>query len=245
MATYNAFGAVYTTVLSLYPDTSITDFTDAATITAALNRIARDVAMAMPAELLGQISVVDCEMPVRYATAGQTTFTLGLFPINSATLHLWKFPPLAAFEGTFNFGLNPYSDIYFRKPVLGYNEIASGNYSVNATTGVVTLSGDLGSGLTVGERIYASYNVSVANSSYSLPSVADIVAYGAAAELGEQLYSESMQVWALVASYRKKYDGYIELIRAGKWVPSELRLLFWWTDIEPSGSAGSVRVYRT
>lgn len=251
MSKYNRFGAVYTDVIGLYPGTVVADY-DAggangqAKIEAVLDRITMEVAAALTAEVYRQITQVYAEEVVRYAVGGQTSITLGLKPIVAGTLHLWRYPGPGA-----NAGQGWGDDWYLRGPVPGLNEVPTGNYSVNVTTGVVTLSG---LSLSAGERVFASYDVDIDAATFSLPSVAYLVILGAASELGAVLFSTGAQEWKLVEDYRERYRGRYVVQEggamakafAGNWIPDELRRLNYWKEVERSGGGqwGTVRLDR-
>ncbi len=132
-------------------------------------------------------------------------------------------------------------DFYYRKPVVGYCELVLGtDYTVSNNTITWLRS------LNVGERVYASYDVTVTDSTFSLPSVRDIALLGSAAELGSRLYSEGTQEWKLVTQYAERYKEWLDRITKGVWIPDELRALNYWKDVETSSNPqiSSVRVYR-
>ncbi len=253
---FNKFGAVYTSILAMYPGTILADFDGGGAngqtvIESALDRIAREVASAMTPEVYSQITQVDCEEIVRYATANQTSLQLGLTPVVAGTVHLWKYPPLFALETGIGTDGGWTAEWYYRKPVKGYGElILTTDYTVNATTGAVTLV----AGLNAGDRIFATYDTDVTAATYSLPSVADLVLLGTAAELGARLYSDAQQEWKLVEEYRARYRGAFDTPEggftgralSGTWIPDELRALNHWKEVERDAASGvsSIRMYR-
>ncbi len=256
MARFNRFGAVYADVVSMYPGTVLADYDGGGSsgqtvIEGVLDRIAREVASALTPEVYKQITEVDCEQIVRYATEGQTTATLGLTPTLAGNVHLWVYPSLAAMELTDREDGIALDDIWYKKPVLGSNELSG--YAVTAATGAITGL----PALSVGDRVYASYYVDVDSSSFSMPSVKDIVLLGAASELGARLYSDAMQEWKLVSDYKDRYrgsfvaaaneQGQLGRAFAGTFVPDELRKLTYWTEVERVSDTefGSARLYRS
>lgn len=256
MARYNRFGAVYTDVMAMFPGTILADYdgggdSGQTIIEGVLDRIAREVASSMTPDVYKQFTEVDCQQIVRYATAAQTTASLGLVPVIAGTLHIWIYPPLAALELNERSDGGPVDDFWYRKPVLGYNEETG--FSLNATTGAVTALRELNAG----ERVFASYDVDVDNAAFSMPSVKDIVVLGAAAELGSRLYSDASQEWKLVDEYRSRYRGAMQSTPgqeggtmgralAGTFVPDELRKLTYWSEVERKSDegVGSFRRYR-
>lgn len=234
MAAYNYFGATSARLLALYPSTAAADFGGSPAILDALARISREVSGAFTNEVYRCLAeTVELELVEDYAADGQTTVTLGLLPIVTGSVHLWRFGQL---------------DELSRRPVLGQDELTA---TVNTSTGVATLT----TALSLGDKVFATYEINPEDATFSWPSVADVVLLGAAAELGARIYSQADQVWALVSEYQDRYRGKYVVqeggvqarSRAGTWVPDELRTLRWWTEIErsqPEGGIGSVRRYR-
>jgi len=256
MARFNNFGATYSQLIALYPGTVVADYDGGGAsgqtrIEDALGRISREVASAMTAEVYKQITQVDCEEIVRFASNGQTTCNLGLVPALAGTVHLWRYPSLAAMTLSTDGESSPANEWYYKKPVKGYGELRlTTDYTVTVASGAVVLL----NALTEGERIYASYDTDTTSASYSLPSVADLVLLGAAAEMGARLYSDAQQEWKLVEEYRSRYRGAFESVEggmsgralAGTWIPDEIRALTYWNEVERDGDTGvsSVRMYR-
>jgi hypothetical protein len=254
MARWNNFGAVPADVQNMFPGVQTSDFDDGSTngtvrIQAALDRITRDVAAAFPPEVYTQATTVDCEEVVKYAAAGQTTGTLSLKPILANTLHLWQYPNTElwdpsrypAFRTNVTSGFS--MDWFYRKPTPGIIELDQSALAIalNLTTGVLTNL----PAMSAGDRIFASYDVDVSSASFAMQSVADIVVYGAAAELGDRLFSQASAAWKLVEDYAKRYAAAIEKIRAGGWIPDEVRSVPHWTPVERSSDeVRSVRLYR-
>ncbi len=252
MARLNRFGAVHTQIVSMYPGTVVPDYDGGGAngqtvIESVLDRIAREVSAAMTPDTYRQMTEVDCEQVVMAASQGQTSFSLGMTPVIAGSVHVWRYPSLASQEIR-NWGLTPdyatnwQSDDWFRKPVIGYNEVSTSDYTVTLSTGAVSFP----AGLSQYERVYASYNVDISSATFSMASLQDITLLGTAGELGSRLYSESTQEWKLVTQYQERYKAAIENMLAGKWIPDELRALTYWTDVErQSDTVVSVRSYRT
>ncbi len=249
---FNSFGATSASFLAKYPGTVLADYDDgngggAAVITATLESVSREVASAFTEMVYTQMTQVDCEWLVRFANLAQATSTIGLGPVVTGTQHLWLFPSIASMESVDIWRQSPIYyvydlDFFYRKPVKGYNELIEGtDYSITGST--VTWIRQLENG----QRIYASYDVDVSSASFSMPSVADIVYLGAAAELGSRLYSESTQEWELVKQYRDRYKDWLDRITKGVWIPDELRKLNYWNEVERSTgtTVDSKRMYRT
>ncbi len=257
---FNKFGAVANDVVAMYPGTILADYDAGGTggqavIDSVLDRIAREVASAMSPVAYKQITEVDCQEVVKYATAAQSSFTLGIAPVVSGSVHIWVYPSLASLElRTYGAQSDLYQmsyDEYYRKPVLGWGEVALSDYSVTASTGIVSY---VGPALGVGARVYATYNTDITADTFALPSVADIVLLGTAAELGARLYSEGSQEWKLVDEYRSRYrgafdasdSGVMKRALSGEWIPDELRALTYFEELDrKSEQVASVRIYRS
>ena len=242
MSRYNLFGAVYGDVVAMYPATVLADYDGGGAngqtvIEAALNRSVMEVASAVTADVFLAMTEVDAEKIKAYATQGQTSFNLGVFPIISGSVAMWIYPqepPPGTYSG--DTGWNT-------KPTRGYNEVSTASYSVNGATGAVTYSG---TAVAAGSVVYASYKTDMDASTYSSPMLKQIAILGAASELGARLFTQSTQEWALVTEYRRRYEAFILALREGSLIPDEIRRLAYWKEIERSGasSAGSVRMLR-
>ncbi len=244
MSRFNKFGATADEVVAMYPGSVLADFdgggdSGETIIEGVLDRISREVALALSPEAYAQMTQVDCMEVVRYATQSQTSFNLGLAPAVAGTLHLWIYPSLASLElRTSGYADTDGLDDLYRKPVMGVNEIPAGNYSESSE--VITYP----SGLSLGQRVFASYDVDM--DSVEMPSMADVVLLGTAAELGSRLYSDATQEWKLVATYAENYKTHMAMIFEGKWIPDEIRALNYFNEVERKSDSGvsSVRLYR-
>ena len=232
MSKYNRFGKIFSDVSAMYPGSATADY-DAggangqAKIEGALDRATLEVAGAVSADVFRAMTRVVAEEIEDYAAAGQTSLNLGLFPVVAGSVHLWIYPLL--YSGVSAYGQDSY---YYQAPQNGLNEVSTSSYAVTASTGAITYSG---TALTAGNKVYASYNVDMDNASFSCAALGNIVLLGAAAELGEQLYSQSTQEWLLVTQYRTRYNELMELLRKGELVPDEIRRLTYYQEIERSG----------
>lgn len=251
MSRFNRFGGVFTDVSAMYPGTATVDYDGGGAngqvrIEAALDRAVLEVTAALTPDVYKAITQVVNQFVERYATAGQTTWTLGIKPVIAGTVHLWRYPldtPLGGI-GTLvgNSGFF-YGEQFYKPPTKGYFEIASTDFSVNAATGVCTYTG--AQAVQLGDRIYATYDVDTDNASFALPQLSLVSILGASAEMGERLYSQNTQEWALVTQYRTRFAAMIELIRAGTLIPDEVRKLNYWQDIERvNNEVKSVRLGR-
>lgn len=230
MSRYNRFGSAYTDVMGLYPGTVVTDYDQGGAsgqtrIEAAMDRACRRFAMALSPDVYRQMTKVDAEQPVRYATSGQATFVLGLGPMVANTLHVWRYPSLYAVSIGVVEG-------FTQAPQVGLLEEPTPGTSTAGAVVTVTPT----TTLALGERMFASYDVDVDNTSFAMPSIADLCLYGAATELGALLYSNEQQEWKLVDEYRKRWDDALKAAAEGAWVPDELRKLTYWQEVERSSN---------
>ena len=248
MSKYNRFGKVFSDVSGLYPGTVTADYDAGGAngqvqIEGALDRAVFEVAASLGEDVYNAITGVDAEKVTAYATAGQTSFQLGMVPIVAGSLHLWLYPllPPPGAGGLYgsSYGV---SDVYYRPPTLGYFELPSTQYSVNATSGLITYTGPA---VSVGATLYASYTVDTDNAAFASPMLGQIAMLGAAAELGERLYSQGTQEWALVTQYRERFKALLLQLQEGLLIPDEVRRLDHYTPVEPlDGSVMSVRLFR-
>lgn len=246
MTRFNNWGLAYTDLLRMYPGTIVADYDGGGAngqtvIEDSLARISREVASALTPEVYEQMQHVDAELIVRYATEGQASATLGLSPSIAGTLHLWRYPS-EAILGYTDASSSLVDEYYFKKPCKGINELVlNTDYTVSAETVTFT-----GASLSLGERVFATYDVDLDDEDFAMPSLADISLLGSAAELGSRLYSEGTQEWALVTGYRDRYNAAMAAMKDGAYVPDEMRALSYWVDIEAkSNQVRSVRMYRS
>lgn len=244
MGNYNRFGATFDQVVAYYPQTVAADYDPAlsgssaggqAAIETSMDRQSRLIAAALTPEAFRQMTQVDAELVIRYATAGQTAIQLGLFPIRAGTLHLWRYPSEVAMSGGSFYsagtpGMYRIDSYFYKKPMLGLGEVASTDFAVTVATGAVVLSGSVNLGL--GERVFATYDTNYDAAGFSLASLADAVVLGSAVEFGNSLYTESSQKWDLVSGYEKEWNGTLAALRSGLLIPDELRRLNHYKEVE-------------
>ncbi len=238
----NRFGAVYTSVVSLYPGTQTSDFATQAIIEEALDWASDALADALSPEIYGQLTEPEMQIVVRRATSGQTTGTVWLLPMVTGETHVWVGQPSQfVTKPTLytDYQANQFSD--WAGSGTSAIELASTAFSVNASTGVITLV----TPMQTDDMLVVSYRVDTASASYSIPSMARLAVRGAAAEMGSRLYTEANQEWALVAAYRKEFEDAIAGFRDNSMVPPEMRAAKFWNEPEPlTSQGGTVRLYR-
>lgn len=232
MASYNRFGTTATTLLTYYPGTVADDFGGTTVIEAALDRAARRAMTALPTAVFDLLIEPEAELLTDYATDGQTSFTIGQTPIVDGSVHLFRYACRPN-------GKPSYSNCQSATD-LSDGEVDSDFFTVNNSTGAVTLSGLEAS---EGEHWYASYRVDMEAAGYSEDSLADVTYWGAACELGRKIYTEATSEWGLVTSYCEQWQSFIADAKAGEWMPASIRSLRWWSEPGP-GTFGSVVISR-
>lgn len=238
---YNRFGAVFSDVIALYPGTVAADFGGQAVVEAALDAAVDLVAGAITGQTYQAITEPTLLLAVRQATAGQTTFTLPLVPIVANSLHLWTGAPrmFQVRPRRLNDPTPPAGGTLTYSAGYGVAgpqvEIDRGTYSVNLTSGLVTLS----AGLNLDDQVFATYQLDTSAGTYAMPSLARAAVRGAAAELGARIFSDGQQEWGLVGAYAGQFKDRVEAMRAGTYIPDEVRVLRWWSELDRAGSTGS------
>jgi hypothetical protein len=238
---WNNFGALPAEVVALYPSTVLADYDETNPTTVledALSRAADRIVNSFPERLYKAVAQPEMVYAVSKATDGQSTFTIPFGTALSDTVHVWTGYP---------------AELSYPKPVLQYEmrygpsgriELDSTKWSVNYTTGVVSLSDSLD----VQMQALVSYDTDVNAATFGIASLARLAARGAAAEVGARLFSEGSQEWLLVTKYAEGFDADLKALLEGRLVPEEIRRLRFWAEVAPSGGqgaqAGSVRFGR-
>jgi len=251
---YNRFGATEAMVLRVFATggyaPTAADFGGSASIADELDGATYAAAQALPLTFLNQIEHPDLERIVTRAAAGQVAAALGFGPAVAGTVHIWTGPPQA----------------FASKPVLltdpwnrggGWAFNTGPGVQATPTGAVVELAEDkfavtgqavtLVDALNRSDLVFASYDVDVEDATFGLPSVADMVAKGAAYVLGSKVFPQATSEWAYVARLGEEWASYLGEVAAGKLVPAELRAKQWWQEPDKAqdGTIGSVRRYRT
>lgn len=229
---YNRFGALFGSVVSLYPGSDAADYGGQTAIEEAIDRAVDQVAQALPERIWRALCQPEMERLVGRASAGQTTLpAVARLPVVAGSVHLW----------------HGFPDQFESRPLLSYEsgpgvyEVAASAFLLVPATGVISLT----NGLQSDEQVFVSYEADTASSSFSAPSLARMVVRGAAAELGARLYSEANQEWKLVDEYRQAFLRDLEALRSGDLVPDEVRARAYWSEPAPrSGGVSSVRLCR-
>jgi hypothetical protein len=251
---FNLFGATAAGVVRSFQTGSYTPDVDEFGGTTAIEDVLADMAGvlldAMPPRLFQTLTTPDLLRAVPRATAGQTQFTIpAIFrPIVAGSVHVWRGWP-AAFQDRPILRTSPdHSDAYAqaqgddRSSYSPATELAADAFSVNLSTGVVTLAEAMDADWVA----YVSCQVDTESASYAVPSLARILEAGAAGELGARVYSRATDAWALVESLKAGFADAVEATAKGERIPPEIRVCQWWQEVEKAQAnrIGSIRVYR-
>lgn len=245
MSRYNRFGKVFGDVMRCFPGTVVADY-DAGgangqtNIESAMDRATMEVAAALPPAVFNALTNVQAQEVISYASAGLASFTLGMVPVIAGSVHMWLYPLLPPPGGMWNASL--WSAEWFRPPTIGFLEAPTADYVVTASTGAISYTGRA---VNLGERVFASYSVDVDNAAFSSLMLGQVAVLGASAELGELLYSQGTQEWALVTQYRERYQSLMDQLKDGSLIPDEVRKLKYFTEVERTNNeVRSVRFLR-
>jgi hypothetical protein len=227
MSRYNRFGASYSSLPTMYSGTVAADFGGQAAIEESLDHACDQIVDALPDQVFSLLLRPQLCRVVERASAGQVSVSLPIYPIVAGSLYLWTGQPEQ-----------------FQDPIAGWPDdlTETDDYSVNATTGVVTLV----TGLTADDQVFGTWKANQDAATFAADSLARLALRGAAAELGARLFSEATQEWKLVDAYRGVWTATLDAFRRGLKVPDELRRLSWWTPLErrQPGGLTIVRSFR-
>jgi hypothetical protein len=254
---FNSFGVEQAAVLGKFAlggyVPTAEDFGGTTAIDDAIFDAVNAIVQAMPVTVRNALQLPWLMKIEARAAAGQTTARIPLVPLVAGKIHVWQGNP-QMFTTEPVLATNPW-----RNNSIGFNgqavmqatptppaaqwELADDKFSVDLATGVVTLV----DALSRNDQVYASAEVAIDDEDYVLPSMADLVASGAAAMLGYKVYSQASQQWEYVTRLGSAFGDTIKGLQAGEWVPTELRTMQWWKAPEPDAAAnrmGSIKKFR-
>lgn len=251
---FNNFGASEAGVLLKFTlggyTPTASEFGGTPTIAAELADKTREVVQAMPAQIRDAIQNPDLMLIETRAAASQTTATLRLIPVVTGKVHIWAGPP-QVFTSRPMLMMDPWRDGSFSLTSMGLPtppgsivELPEAGFTVNLTTGVVTLA----TALNRNDQVYATYQTDIEHASFSLPSLSDLTILGVAASIGAKVYPQASSQWQYVSDMKEAWLAGLEGLATGKWIPAELRTIQWWQAPEPNaaeGLVGSVRKLRS
>ncbi len=229
---WNNFGALPAEVVALYPSTVLADYdeTDPESVLAdAIARASDRIVNSFPERLYKAVAQPELVYAVTKATSGQTTFNIPFGTAMSGTVHVWRgYPAELAYP-------KPLMQYEVRNGPAGRIEIDVSEWSINYTSGLITLSDGLESQM----QALVSYETDVNAEAFSVASLARLAVRGAAAEVGARLFSEGSQEWLLVTKYAEGFDADLKALHEGRLVPEEIRRLRFWSEVAPGGGQGS------
>lgn len=248
---YNYFGATEAGALRKFAVSGYTpvadEFGGSLAVAAALADATHALVQAFPLVALDALQRPDlCAVEAR-GVEGQTAVTFPAFlrPITANRVHVWRGMPSAftsrpvlntdAWQGS-----GPYGGLSSPTPSGPVVELPPEGFTVTSTG--VTLA----SGLARNEQVFASWDVTVDDAAYSVPSVADWVELGAAAMLGPKVYAQATAQWEYVSAMVAEWTDLLEALGKGAVTPADLRTVRWWRAPERAqdNTVGSVRRYR-
>ena len=212
------------------------------------------IVQAMPALVRDSLQLPTLLKIEARAASGQTSAFIRLVPLVEGKVHLWQGQP-AMFTSQPVLQTNPWRENQTGwlgiggvqapspTPPSALWENQEDTFSVDYETGEVTLVNPLNRN----DQVYVSCEVAIDDPAYVLPSLADLVAAGAAANLGFKVYPQASSQWEYVTRLGAMFGDTVKALAAGEWVPTELRTLQWWKAPEPDtaeGRIGSVSKYR-
>lgn len=250
---FNDFGATRAAVLLKFklagyiPD--VEEFGGDDAVDDAMADAVHGIVQAMPALVRDSLQLPSLLKIEARAATGQTSAFIRLVPLVPGKVHLWQGQP-AMFTSQPVLQTNPWRENQTGgvqapspTPPSALWENAEDTFSVDYETGEVTLVNPLNRN----DQVYVSCEVAIDDPAYALPSLADLVAAGAAASLGFKVYPQASSQWEYVTRLGTGYADTVKALAAGEWVPTELRTLQWWKAPEPDaaeGRIGSVSKYR-
>lgn len=244
---FNRFGCVVADALLPFAvgDYSPTgaDFGGDASVERRIDEAVDDLVQMMPEAMFQTILDVQLELVEMRATEDQSQIQLGLFPLVAGKTHVWKGVP-ALFRTKPRLLTDMLADMNFTDPELvPLAELGADQFSVDDATGLVTLAS--GFHLRANEQAYSTYTIDVDDEDFEIESLRNVVALGAAAKIGPKVYSRGTSQWAYVDGLREDFVQKIDDLRAGKWLPNEVRQMrFWQEQIPEADKETSIQIGR-
>lgn len=236
---YNWFGADPEDIVRLYPGVRLRDFgtgdeqADLSVVMREMDDATRLVLANCRRDMFQLLTRVEADLVVESATAAQTVFYL---PFPSA-----KTSPLAIYK---NWTLCP--QLPTADDAMDASEYTVSRVTPTGTTldGLVKIT--LGTALTEGDTIHATYDLDPTATTYAVDELADIVVKLAGASLGHRIYATQNDEWSLVGRYREEAEGRLKMLREGSIIPAALRARPLCADFDTGGDKAfsTVRWYR-
>jgi hypothetical protein len=229
----NRFGCTAAMVVNIFKTGSYTptaaDFGGDAAVEQFIDSCGDEIIQNMPEEMFLSLSLVELEKIETRATANQSTATVGIKPVLANKTHVWAGQP-SNFREKPRLATDLDLQQAFADPELvPANELPSTAFSVAASTGVITFtSGNL---LDVNDEVYATYEPDP--TTLSIPSLATLLADGAAHLVGSKHYARGTSEWAFIDLLSERYTSKLQSLREGDWLPPEIRLMKFWSERVP------------
>lgn len=234
MSFMNRFGATVDDVLRLLKNVGVADLevfdanddTVAGTsvVEKALDAAAGELHSWMPQSVSNLFDYVNLELVETYSAHGQTTVTLSMAPIKDGSVRIY---------------------VYGERPSTPPTGESAVSFSVDNTTGVVTLDEPLEAGYVV----YASYKPDADNANFTVSLLAEYTAIGAAANVGGILLRGDTAAFQQIQFYRDRFygtgddDGIRGMMNGGQLASSMSRMRFW-APVDGSAMVGVIRKLR-
>lgn len=229
----NRFGCTAAMVLNVLKTGSYSpasaDFGGDPVIEASIDSICDDLIQNMPEDMFLSLSLVELEKVETRASANQQTVTLGIKPVISGKTHIWQGQPNSFREKPRLATDLDIVDEFADPELVPANELDSSKFNVNASTGVVTFVS--GSYCELNDEVYATYEPDP--TTLSIPSMATLIADGAAFLVGSKHYARGSSQWAFIDMLQDRYTAKLEALREGNWLPPEIRLMKFWSERVP------------
>jgi hypothetical protein len=254
MAAFNYFGATVEAVVLKFATggyaAESADFGGDPAVLDALADATNQLAQALPLAHLDALQRPElCQIENRGAD-GQTivAFPAVLLPAFAGRVHVWRgMPsqfvsrPMLQTSPWISGAFGGYAGLSSPVPPGAAVELPESAYTVTPT-GII-----LGTPLARNEQVFASWDVATTDAAYSVPSLADWVANGAAAMLGPKVYTTATAQWEYVSGMVTGWNDLLEAVHKGTVTPADLRVLRWWKAPENAqeNTVDSVRKYRT
>ena len=238
----NRWGATVDMVLSRFRlegyEPTADEFGGEDEVGSALDMAADTIAQAAPAPVRDLLVRPDLVIVEARAAAGQTIVALPIGPAVAGKVHIWRGVP-SQFISKPQLSTSPWQGACQTHaqptPPGPAPELAEDQFSL-----VLPATVALAQPLDRNSMVLASWDVDTASPDYIIPSMANVVAIGAAAMLGVKVYPQATSQWEFVGRLSETFADYVERLGSGAWVPAEVRLLRTWAPVEPSGEAGQV-----
>lgn len=244
----NRFGCTVAMVMNVIKTGSYSpasaDFGGDDVVNAAVDSICDEVIQNMPEAMFLSLSLVELEKVETRATAAQATVTLGIKPVIAGKTHIWTGQPSSFREKPILATDVDMQEEFADPELVPANELPSSAFTIDNSTGVITLkSTPTDYRLDVNDEVYATYEPDPA--SLSIPSLATLIAEGAAFLVGSKVYARGSSQWSYIDMLQERYTAKLASLREGDWLPPETRLMKFWEERVPEADKkASIQIAR-